>query len=55
MNDKIYDAAREAGVPSEELAREMTAAYVEDTDRLGLGRPDGEPQGQRDDRADRRR
>jgi cysteinyl-tRNA synthetase len=43
VNDKIYDAARERGVPSEELAREMTAAYVEVTDRLGLGRPDREP------------
>jgi cysteinyl-tRNA synthetase len=43
VNDKIYDAARERGVPSAELAREMTAAYVEDTDRLGLGRPDREP------------
>jgi cysteinyl-tRNA synthetase len=43
VNDKIYDAARERGVPSAELARAMTAAYVEDTDRLGLGRPDHEP------------
>ncbi|HEX2231858.1 MAG TPA: cysteine--tRNA ligase [Thermoleophilaceae bacterium] len=43
VNDKIYDAARERGVPSEELARDMTAAYVEDTDRLELGRPDREP------------
>jgi cysteinyl-tRNA synthetase len=43
VNDKIYDAARKAGVPSEELAREMTALYVEETDRLGLGRPDHEP------------
>jgi cysteinyl-tRNA synthetase len=43
VNDKIYDAAREQGVPSAELAREMTAAYVADTDRLGLGRPDHEP------------
>jgi cysteinyl-tRNA synthetase len=43
VNDKIYDAAREAGVPSAELAREMTARYVEDTDRLELGRPDAEP------------
>src|ERR671929_445245 len=25
VNDKIYDAARERGVPSEQLAREMTA------------------------------
>ena len=43
VNDKIYDAARERGVPSDELAREMTDAYVADTDELGLGRPDREP------------
>jgi cysteinyl-tRNA synthetase len=43
VNDKIYDAARKAGVGSEELAREMTERYVEDTGRLGLGRPDQEP------------
>src|SRR5215212_5368743 len=43
VNDKIYDAAREAGVPSEELAREMTERYERDTDGLGLGRPDAEP------------
>jgi cysteinyl-tRNA synthetase len=43
VNDKIYDAARERGVKSEQLAREMTDAYFEDTDRLGLGRPDSEP------------
>ena len=43
INDKIYDAAREAGEPSAEFARRMTDAYVEDTDRLGLGRPDAEP------------
>jgi cysteinyl-tRNA synthetase len=43
VNDKIYAAALEAGRPSEELAREMIAHYVADTDRLGLGRPDFEP------------
>jgi cysteinyl-tRNA synthetase len=43
VNDKIYAAARERGVPSDRLAREMTAAYEADTDRLGLGRPDFEP------------
>ena len=43
VNDKIYDAARQAGVASVDLAREMTASYVEDTGRLGLGRPDHEP------------
>jgi cysteinyl-tRNA synthetase len=43
INDKIYDAAREAGRPSAEFAAEMTAAYLRDTDDLGLGRPDVEP------------
>ena len=43
VNDKIYDAAKAAGVPSERLAEEMTAAYRADTDRLALGRPDHEP------------
>src|SRR4051795_8191755 len=43
INDKIYVAARDAGVPSGEFAADMTRAYVEDTDRLGLGRPDAEP------------
>jgi cysteinyl-tRNA synthetase len=43
VNDKIYDAAVAAGVPSAELARDMTAHYLADTERLGLGRPDHEP------------
>jgi cysteinyl-tRNA synthetase len=43
INDKIYDAARDAGRPSAEYAEEMTAAYIADTDALGLGRPDVEP------------
>ncbi|HEY2398417.1 MAG TPA: cysteine--tRNA ligase [Solirubrobacteraceae bacterium] len=43
VNDKIYDAAREAGRDSAELAAEMTAQYRADTDALGLGRPDREP------------
>jgi cysteinyl-tRNA synthetase len=43
VNDKIYDAAREKGVPSEQLAREMLALYEKHTDGLGLGRPDHEP------------
>src|ERR687895_658894 len=43
VNDKIYDAARERGVPSAELARDMTEAYVAATDVLGIGRPDYEP------------
>jgi cysteinyl-tRNA synthetase len=43
VNDKIYDAARAEGVPSAELAERYSRAYREDTDRLGLGRPDAEP------------
>lgn len=43
INDKIYTAAAARGISSEELAREMTAFYFEDTGRLGLGRPDAEP------------
>ncbi len=43
VNDKIYVAAQKAGLPSEQLAREMTEAYFADTGVLGLGRPDDEP------------
>src|SRR6478736_4441985 len=43
INDKIYVAARAKGVRSDELAAEMARAFIEDTDRLGLGRPDDEP------------
>ena len=43
VNDKIYDAARPLGVGSVQLAADMTAAYIADTDGLGLGRPDAEP------------
>jgi cysteinyl-tRNA synthetase len=40
INDKIYDAAPGH---SAELATDATRWYIEDTDRLGLGRPDVEP------------
>src|SRR3990170_3074394 len=40
INDKIYDAAPGA---SAELAERASRWYVEDTDALGLGRPDHEP------------
>jgi cysteinyl-tRNA synthetase len=43
VNDKIYDAARPLGIPSTQLADEMTAHYLADTSALGLGRPDAEP------------
>ncbi len=40
INDKIYDAAPGH---SAQLADDATRWYIEDTDRLGLGRPDVEP------------
>ncbi len=43
INDKIYDAAAKAGRPSAELAEEMAGHYIQDTDRIGIGRPDLEP------------
>jgi cysteinyl-tRNA synthetase len=43
VNDKIYDAAAKEGIGSAELAAQATRWYFEDTDKLGLGRPDVEP------------
>jgi len=43
INDKIYVASRAAGKGSAAFAEEMKNLYFEDTDRLGLGRPDAEP------------
>jgi cysteinyl-tRNA synthetase len=43
VDDKIYRRAREEHVGSRELAAHYRDAYLEDTDRLGLGRPDVEP------------
>ncbi|MGH3033297.1 MAG: cysteine--tRNA ligase, partial [Gaiellaceae bacterium] len=43
VNDKIYDAAAKDGTPSAELAEKATRWYLEDTDALGLDRPDAEP------------
>jgi cysteinyl-tRNA synthetase len=43
INDKIYDAALKEGIPSAELAERATRWYLEDTEDLGLGRPDAEP------------
>jgi cysteinyl-tRNA synthetase len=40
VNDKIYDAAPGR---SAELATQASQWYIEDTERLGLGRPDYEP------------
>src|SRR5438105_2966968 len=40
VNDRIYEAAPNA---SAELAAQATQRYIEDTEALGLGRPDHEP------------
>jgi cysteinyl-tRNA synthetase len=43
VNDKIYTAAEREEIPSGELAVRATRWYLEDTEALGLGRPDVEP------------
>ena len=43
VNEKIDAPAQERGISSAALAAEMTQAYLEDTGRLGIGRPDHEP------------
>jgi cysteinyl-tRNA synthetase len=43
VNDKIYEAAEKQGIGSGELAAVATQWYFDDTDDLGLGRPDHEP------------
>jgi cysteinyl-tRNA synthetase len=43
INDKIYEAAARQKMGSAELAERAGQWYIEDTDALGLGRPDEEP------------
>jgi cysteinyl-tRNA synthetase len=43
INDKIYEAAARQKMESAELAKQAAQWYIEDTDALGLGRPDVEP------------
>ena len=43
VDDKIYVEAQKLGVPSRELSERVTRWFFEDTDALGLGRPDFEP------------
>ena len=43
INDKIYTAAAAEGIPSVDLAARESQRYIDDTSRLGLGRPDVEP------------
>jgi cysteinyl-tRNA synthetase len=47
VNDKIYAAAKNTSIGSTELASELSDAYIADTARLGLGRPDHEPRASR--------
>ena len=43
VDDKVYAEAAKQGIPSRELSARATAWFFEDTDDLGLGRPDVEP------------
>ncbi len=43
VDDKIITRANKEGVTSDEIATRFSEAYLEDTGRLGLGRPDVEP------------
>ncbi len=43
VDDKVYAEAAKLGIPSRELSERATAWFFEDTDALGLGRPDIEP------------
>jgi cysteinyl-tRNA synthetase len=43
VDDKVYSEAERQGIPSRALSAQATAWFFEDTDDLGLGRPDVEP------------
>ncbi len=43
VDDKVYAEAAKLGIGSRELSERATAWFFEDTDDLGLGRPDHEP------------
>jgi cysteinyl-tRNA synthetase len=43
VDDKVYAEAARQGIPSRELSARATAWFFEDTNDLGLGRPDLEP------------
>jgi cysteinyl-tRNA synthetase len=43
VDDKVYAEAAEQRIPSRELSARATSWFFEDTDALGLGRPDIEP------------
>jgi cysteinyl-tRNA synthetase len=43
VDDRVYEASAKMEIGSRELAARATEWYVQDTDDLGLGRPDVEP------------
>jgi cysteinyl-tRNA synthetase len=43
VDDRVYEAAAAQGIGSRELAARATKWFFEDTDGLGVGRPDFEP------------
>ena len=43
VDDHVYEEANKLGIGSRELAEQATQWFFEDTDDLGLGRPDVEP------------
>ena len=43
VDDHVYEEANAQGIGSRELAERATTWFLEDTDDLGLGRPDVEP------------
>ena len=43
VDDRVYEASATQGIGSRELAARATEWYREDTEDLGLGRPDAEP------------
>lgn len=43
VDDKIIERAAKEGTTSDAIAKQYSDAYIEDTGRLGLGRPDIEP------------
>ena len=43
VDDRVYEASAEQGIASRELAASATEWYLQDTEDLGVGRPDVEP------------
>jgi cysteinyl-tRNA synthetase len=43
VDDHVYEAANEQGISSRDLAERATQWFIDDTNDLGLGRPDIEP------------